>query len=205
MPNNETLHKARTVFERHVPSQAVELCLNLYTQYPFTFIIKKPRLGKLGDYRHTFSSNRHTITINNDLGKYSFLITYIHEVAHLITTLKHGRKAEPHGKEWKHYYGQLILQSVKTNCFPPDLELELLQFAQSPKASTAASKNLTLALKKIEGSPHIITLSEINVGEKFIFKGLEYLKLEKKRTRSLCLNTQNNNRYLIPEVVEVKR
>ena len=48
------------------------------------------------------------ITINNDLNKYRFLITLIHEMAHLVT-FKDMPRSKPHGKEWKINFQRLML------------------------------------------------------------------------------------------------
>ena len=39
--------------------------------------------------------------MNNNLNKYSFLITITHEIAHMMIWEKHQNKVDPHGEEWK--------------------------------------------------------------------------------------------------------
>ena len=63
---------SRTVFEKFVPSVAVNYCDNLYNQLGFEFKIKKSRRTKLGDFRFDPKSGKSTITINNDLNPYAF-------------------------------------------------------------------------------------------------------------------------------------
>ena len=73
------------IFKRFVPLEAANYCLALYQQYGFEFKIKKSRRTKFGDYQFEPAQQKLIITINNDLNHYAFLITYLHEVAHLIT------------------------------------------------------------------------------------------------------------------------
>ena len=74
------------ILKAHVPDDAVHYCLELWTSIPFNFKVKNNRTTKLGDYRYDRRNGAHSITVNMDLNEYSFLITYIHEVAHLLTT-----------------------------------------------------------------------------------------------------------------------
>ena len=70
--------------------------------------------------------------IYNDLNQYAFLITYLHEVAHLITYQKHKNKVAPHGKEWKNDFKIVLLPILNPQVFP-DLLLKTLarQIAQA--------------------------------------------------------------------------
>ena len=70
--------------------------------------VTKKRQSVLGDYRHSAIGKNHRISINGNLNKYEFLITLLHELAHLFTFEKFANKVEPHGKEWKHFYGSLL-------------------------------------------------------------------------------------------------
>jgi len=80
------------IFERFLPPGSANYCHDLWRKHGFEFKIKKGRKTKLGDYRYDPRQKKHTITINNDLNSYSFLITYLHEVAHLITLEKKSQK-----------------------------------------------------------------------------------------------------------------
>ena len=73
-----------------LPSIVNNYCFQLYKKYQFRLKITAPRKTKLGDYRFRASNKTHLITINCNLNPYAFLIVYLHEVAHCITTIKHG-------------------------------------------------------------------------------------------------------------------
>ena len=59
--------------------------------------VKKSRSSKYGDYRPPLKGSNHLITINYDMNKYAFLITLVHEIAHLTNWNKHKDKVKPHG------------------------------------------------------------------------------------------------------------
>ena len=51
--------------------------------------------------------------MNGDLNPYSFLITTLHEFAHLHTFQQHGNRVNPHGDEWKTNFRKLLIDMIK--------------------------------------------------------------------------------------------
>ncbi|MCK5366987.1 MAG: SprT-like domain-containing protein, partial [Cyclobacteriaceae bacterium] len=100
--------KLYQILQNQVPENAVHYCLDLWETIPFNFKVTRKRNSKLGDYRFDQRNGSHSISVNFDLNQYSFLITYIHELAHLLTTERFGRKSQPHGKEWKSNFRELM-------------------------------------------------------------------------------------------------
>ncbi|MBK8328180.1 MAG: SprT-like domain-containing protein [Bacteroidetes bacterium] len=100
--------KELSVLHDFIPSDAVELVIAYMHQYKIHLKIKRERKTVLGDYRPSFNGKPHTISVNANLNKYHFLITFIHELAHLISYLEFGRSALPHGKEWKQHFSLLL-------------------------------------------------------------------------------------------------
>lgn len=49
----------------------------------------------------------------------------------------------------------------------------------------------------------VLLLSSVSEGGEFIFKGKTFRKVERKRSRSLCLDLENRTMYSIPESMEV--
>jgi SprT protein len=198
------MSSTKAVFERFVPEAAVSYCEKLWDYFGFEFKIKKSRQTKLGDYRYDPRSKKSTITINNDLNQYSFLVTYLHEVAHLYTFEKHGRKAAPHGKEWKMSFKKIAEQVLNERVFPSEILLALQNYFKDPKAASCSDPVLYNILRKYDGSSDFIPLSKVAVGSSFEFNGKSYRKLEKKRTRSVCLALESGRKYLISEIAQVK-
>ncbi len=194
---------AKEVLSRFVPKHAVNYCDDLYQQANFEFKIKKTRQTKMGDYCYNPKTDRHTITINNDLNPYSFLITYLHEVAHLIAFKKYGRLISPHGKEWKHHFKEIASPILSDKIFPKAILFALKNYFKKPKASSCSDPVLYQLLKKFDTRKGTIFLKEISIGKSFIFNKRKFVKLETKRTRSVCEAVLTRRKYLIPDVAEV--
>ena len=191
------------VFRRFVPEAAVNYCVQLYQKLGFEFKVKKARQTKLGDYRFNPKTNRHTITVNNDLNQYAFLVTYLHEVGHLIAFEKYGRSILPHGKEWKQSFKEITKPMLRTDVFPPDVLSALSNYFKNPKASSSSDPLLYQILKAFDEPKGATLLKEVQIGETFVFNNKEYIKLEKKRTRAVCEEVVTHKKYMIAEIAEV--
>lgn len=194
----------RPILEQKVPPVALDYCVRLWEQHPFHFKLRRKRVTKLGDYRYDPRNQSHTITINHDLNPYQFLITYVHEVAHRVVH-KPGSRQKPHGPQWKAKFRGLMLPLLDPAVFPEDVLRAVARHMRNPKASTAGDPALVRLLAQYdpEGS-NLPTLAEVAVGGEFMFRERAFKKLEKKRTRALCLDLSNQKKYLIPELAEVK-
>ena len=188
-----------------MPPEGLEYCVSLWRAYPFAFKIRNKRLSKLGDYRYDPRDRSHTITVNTDLNPYQFLITYVHEVAHRAVHEPRSRQ-KPHGPHWKAKFRELMLPLLNPSVFPDDVLRVLARHMRNPKASTAGDPALVRVLAQYdpEGA-QALTLADIDFGEEFTFRKRGFRKLEKKRTRAVCLDLSNRKRYLIPEMAEVER
>ena len=79
-----------------IPKETVSQIKNWLNRYHCQLKISKPRQSKLGDYRWPQKGKGHIISINNNLNKYSFLITITHEIAHMMISENHQNKVDPH-------------------------------------------------------------------------------------------------------------
>lgn len=184
------------VFEKFLPKGSADYCYNLWKKHGFEFKIKKSRKTKLGDYRYDSKTKKHVISINNDLNQYSFLITYLHEVAHLLTFQKHGNRVAPHGKEWKNEFKMVTLPMLRPEIFPDGVIRAFSGYMRNPKASSCSDPRLLKALQPYDGNPGTF-LSDLRAGELFDFQGRIFQVVEKKRTRYICLEKKSNKKYLI--------
>ncbi len=193
------------VFQRFVPLNAAQYCLELYLQHGFEFKIKKSRKTKYGDYKFEPTQEKHIITINNDLNQYAFLITYLHEVAHLITYQKHKNKVTPHGKEWKNTFKIVSLPILNPQVFPDPLLKRLAHYMLNPKASSCSDPNLYTLLNKYDRRNDTCLLQTLRVGDQFLLNGASYQYIQLKRTRVLCLQINSDKKYLISKISSVKK
>ena len=188
-----------------MPDRAVDYCLGFYEKLHFQFQITRSRATKLGDYRYDLRTGRHKITVNNDLNPYAFLITYLHEVAHLNTFKKYGRKVMPHGAEWKKNFKNILLPVMKPIIFPLEVLHALENHLSNPRASSCTDPVLYGVLRKYDQNKPTLTLEDIEIGALFRFKNKIYRKIKNKRTRVICEEADSKRKYLIQKLAGVEK
>lgn len=192
------------IFQKYFPKEAVQYCYKIWQEYKFKFLITKKRATKLGDYRFHVQKGHHTITVNGDLNPYAFLVTYLHEVAHMSANLAHGISIQPHGKEWKSHFGDLLEPILNSAILPSNVLAVLKNYSQNPKASSCADHDLLKALRSFDQNHHLIPLADVPLGTKFILAGRVFNKGELRRTRFLCLEIKSNRRFVISAMALVE-
>lgn len=193
------------ILQRHVPENAVQYCLDLWSAKPFHFRVTRSRNSKLGDYKFNPITGDHSISVNVDLNPFSFLITYIHEVAHLLTTERNGRKVLPHGVEWQSNFQELMEPVLNELIFPADILKPLVRHMKKPKASTYSDARLLMQLRNYDQQhAHLIPLEMLEEGDVFIFKNELYRKIQLRRTRVLCSHAHSSRRFLISKLALVQ-
>ena len=85
-----------SIFYSFVPEKSNKLLQCWVDELKVTVKILAPRKTKLGDFK--VRSNQMSITVNNNLNKYSFLITLTHELAHAFVFKKYQNRLKPHAK-----------------------------------------------------------------------------------------------------------
>src|SRR5687768_2869900 len=111
----------------YLPEGTYDAVVHYLQQYHIHLTIARNRKSILGDYRHRLHDKTHRISVNGNLNTYSFLITLLHEIAHLLTFERFGNKVASHGKEWKEAFGQLLQRFVQNDAFPQDIKGALLR------------------------------------------------------------------------------
>ena len=199
--------ESQQLFRAHVPTAAVAYCATLHQAYAFDFVVSRPRRSKWGDYRYRRSSRgvRHTISVNGNLNPYAFLITYLHEVAHLRAFQQHGFRIAPHGPAWKRCFRQLLVPVLSETVFPDDVLVTLRCYARNPRASTGGDGPLTKALQGYDPPSDQVPLSSLPTGAQFQFRGRTYEKQRVRRTRALCEEVTSRRQYLILETTLVEQ
>ena len=195
--------KIHGILQEHIPATALPYCNQLWRETPFHLKITRTRQTKVGD----FTTRRTTdprITLNHELNPFLFLITYIHEVAHLRVHLQHGSRVDPHGDEWKFMFRTLMSPMLTEDVFQTDILGELRRHMANPRASSFADTELTKVLRRYDAhAAHYATLSDIPEGSIFRFQGRFFRKGKIKRTRVLCHEVKTRRHYLVPADVLV--
>jgi hypothetical protein len=187
-----------TILQSHVPAVALEYCFTLWKSSPFELKITKSRQTKVGDFTSRRSKRHPRITLNNDLNRYLFLLTYVHEVAHLHVHLKFGERVEPHGETWRTTFTNLMVPLLWESVFPEEILHELRRHMINPKASSFADTELTQAFRKFDANASLVLLSEIPEGSIFRLSGKYFQKGKLRRTRILCRELKSKKDYLVP-------
>lgn len=193
----------REVLQDYIPEASVSSVLEFLNTSNVQLKITKSRSTKLGDYRPPIRSKYHKISINHDLNKYHFLVTLIHEFAHLDTWEKQHRKVKPHGKEWKQSFRDLMDPYLNETVFPEDILIVLYKFLKNPTSSSVDTE-LTKKMREYDIGKKYFTLEELSDDSLFkIHNGVIFKKLEKIRKRYKCRRMDNNRIYLISPIMEV--
>ena len=195
----------RQIISQYVPDQTVDRILNWIEQYNFRMRIKRKRNSKLGDYRPPFNGNGHFITINHDLNKYAFLITLVHEIAHLTNWDKHKNSVKPHGAEWKKDFKDLMRPLLQEKIFPDDIHHAIDRYMENPAASSCSDLHLMRVLKRYDEKSTSVHLEDLP--HRAIFKihnGQVFQKGEKQRTRFKCVDIESRHTYFVSALMEVE-
>jgi len=140
------------ILEKYLPLQAVIPCMSLIQTHEVHLKIVNTRVTRHGDYRRN-AQGKHAITINASLNPYRFLMTLIHEIAHLVAFEDFGYHIKPHGIEWKQTFRNLMLPFIRPEIFPLDLLPYLARHFKNPKASTDTDAALSVAFSNYDLNP----------------------------------------------------
>ena len=81
----------------YLPDGTFEQVMAYIVEYKVHLTLTRERQSILGDYRHPDRKGGHRISVNGSLNKYAFLITLLHEIAHLVTFIHFGNRVASHG------------------------------------------------------------------------------------------------------------
>ena len=191
---------------RWVPAKAAELSLQYLNHYHVHLTITRERKSVLGDYRHATASANHRISVNGNLNPYSFLITLIHELAHLVTFMEFGNRVASHGKEWKKIYRKILEEFIPLSVFPPDILKALKKNLHDLPASSCADEHLMRVLREYDNEKEgLLLVEQIPEGGCFSLEDQRIFRKGKKlRKRYQCVEVATGKLYLFSPIYEVK-
>jgi hypothetical protein len=195
-----------SMLAKFLPANTAEEVIDYMHSHKIHLSIKKERRRILGDYRPAHNGKPHRISINGNLNEYHFLITFLHELAHLLTFLNHQGRVNPHGQEWKNIFKILLKRFQDKKVFPEDVEFALDKSMNNLAASTCSDPYLYKVLHKYDHKKDVFLVEQIAIGDTFkTDKGQVFKMVEKRRTRYLCEEVKTGKRYLFPSIYEVSK
>ena len=189
-----------------IPAEAAPQVLDFLNQYHVHLTITRERKSVLGDYRHATRSSHHRISVNGNLNAYSFLITLVHELAHLVTFIEFGNEVQSHGKEWKGIYRKLLENFLRISIFPEDVLGALKKSLHNLPASSCADEGLMRILRRYdENSNGMVLVEQIAEGSHFMLEDHRIFRKGKKlRKRFQCVEVATGKLYLFSPIYEVR-
>lgn len=194
----------QTILQKYLPEHAVTPIFELIKNNQVHLKVVAERQTRHGDYRRN-TDGSHVITVNANLNKYRFLITLIHEIAHLVAFHKYGRTIKPHGVEWKQTFRLLMIPFINPNIFPNEvLPLVALHF-KNPSASSDTDAMLSMALKRYDGQTENYFVYDLPYGSYFrIPNGRIFIKGNQRVKLYECQEVKNGKIYLFKPNAEVE-
>ena len=192
--------------KQFLPAGSEVLVLDYLHTFKVHLTITRERKTILGDYRHATRSHNHRISVNGNLNRYSFLITLIHELAHLVTFSEYGNRVQSHGKEWKAMYRRMLEGFIKLQIFPEDILGAIKKSLHNLPASSCGDEDLMRVLKKYDrNSSGLLMVEEIKEGALFRIENGKVFKRGKRiRKRFQCEEIGTGKLYLFSPIYEVK-
>ena len=192
--------------QQFVPQGSVPLIMSYLHQHKIHLTITRERKTILGDYRHATHDRNHRISINGNLNPYAFLITLIHELAHLVTFMHWGDRVQSHGREWKSVYRSMLEEFIALHIFPEDILGALKKSLHNLPATGCGDEDLMRVLKKHDvGSSDLLLVEQLQEGNLFrVENGKVFKKGKKIRTRIQCEEVATGKLYLFSPIYEVR-
>ncbi|MDT3402911.1 SprT-like domain-containing protein [Mucilaginibacter terrae] len=194
------------VLEKYLPTGAAPLIVKWIDYFKCEFKISRSRNSKFGDYRPPFQGKGHRISVNHNLNPYAFLVTTVHEFAHLYTWNQHKNLIKPHGAEWKANFKKMMQPFFEQQVFPADITFAITAYLNNPGASSCSDLNLYRTLRKYDNNAATATTIE-KIPLKAVFKikdGRVFRKEEQLRKRFRCVEISTKRIYLFSPVAEVE-
>lgn len=189
----------RMLAER-IPEASVGYVVELLICHPVDLVISPPRRTRLGYYRSPGRGRAwHLISINEDLNPYAFLITLLHEIAHLQVARTVRRRVAPHGREWKASFGQLLERVVNEHDLPEDVAAAIAGMMSNPRASSCSDPTLLMALSRYDNDADgVVRLDDLPEGSMFrLASGRVFRHKQRLRTWHLCEEVGTRRRYRV--------
>jgi SprT protein len=192
-----------------LPESARHYVAGLLGEHRVAVRLTRPRRTKLGDHRGPSRGlDHHRITVNDDLNPYAFLMTLLHEIAHMTTWEKlrlRVRRYPPHGREWKREFERILVPVVSRGILPADIEQAVAASMQNPAAATCSDRRLLMALSRYDrDEPGRRRLEELPAGSIFRVDNGQMFRLGPRlRSRYQCFELPSGREYRVHSLTRV--
>lgn len=195
------------LLEKYLPKEAAPVIARWIDYFQCEFKVSRSRNSKFGDYRPPFKGKGHRISVNYNLNPYAFLVTTVHEFAHLLTWNQHKQNAKPHGQEWKDNFKRMMRPFFDKHIFPMDVSRAIISYLENPAASSCSDLNLFRTLQKYDEKPaDLITVESLPENSLFQMKnGRVFRKELRVRKRYRCVEIKTGLVYLFNPLAEVRK
>jgi SprT protein len=193
--------------EAYLPADTYPYVAEYLHRYGIHLTVTKARQSILGDYRPAIRDMAHRISVNGNLNPYAFLLTLLHEMAHLVVYEQYGRKVMPHGKEWQSIFSELLSVFIKKSIFPSDIKEVLIKTIHKPAASSCGEEALMRVLQRYDGNrTNKIRVEELLQGQQFKLEdGRVFIKGPKLRKRHKAIEHPGGSVYLFSGIYLVQK
>jgi hypothetical protein len=196
----------KNILRSYLPENSVEAICNTLAPFGLKVKIVNPRKRIHGSYqRPKLPTDYHVITINRDLNPYTFLITFLHEIAHMQVWVKY--KSTGHGQAWKICFTDLIKQFLSLNVFPDDIKYALEKHIQNIKSSDFLDIFLSKVLQKYDAKTivthDLICLEDVPENAVFLYGDKKMEKQALMRKYYLCRDIKTRKTYRCHPLMKV--
>ncbi len=193
-------------WKTRLPEGSAELVNHWLAESPVPVLLARSRRSKHGDFRVPRNNRPAYITMNHDLHPVEFLITLAHEIAHYRNWKKHGRRARPHGPEWRDEFRKMLAEVLQSKLFEPELNTVIYQhYFKRKLIGSGSSEQLNRLLGKGLEESGIVRVADLPEGTIFTLRnGKSFIKGKKLRKRYQCRETVSFRIYSVHALAEVK-
>lgn len=192
------------ILSKYMPEDAAPVIAHWVKHYKCHFKVSRARTTKFGDYRPPQRGYHHRISVNHDLNPFAFLVTTVHEFAHLHTWEEYKNTVKPHGDEWKRNFQRMMQPFFDRKVFPDNLAHTIVAYLKDPAASSCNDIALFSALRKYDKENGAVQIATLENNTLFMLKdGRTFRKEYLRRKRFACTEIRTGRLYLFSPVAEV--
>lgn len=153
---------------------------------------------RLGVFRYDSRNGICRIAVRWDIEDELLLLVLCHELGHAMVWRAYGRKAKPHGKEWKFSVKQILGPAIALFQFSGYWENYAQLLMLNPRATYK-----TYEIRSLESNT--LFVKDISPNSIFVFKNKSFKKGPLRRTRFLCECCTNRRQYAFDAYVSVSQ